>query len=422
MPVSVDTLRLQLDYSAWASQRMMDVAAKLSEEELTRDFKTADKTVLDTLVHIYAADRIWLTRVLGEPRATFIDPQDRDLTLLQTEWPALHQRWKLWLRDFNDDDVLRVIDFKDIKGRAYSSARVADSSARGESRHASPRADFGLSARHGSDAAAAGFDGVLSGHHLMQPSGAHICPKCSGEVRDGWRVCPACLAPLAAGADTKTEHMAAGASPSSSSSSLEEGRFPAGTVLAGRYRILGLLGHGGMGEVYRAYDLILNQAVALKFLAAPQISEPGLARFRNEVRIARQVSHPNVCRVYDIGFIDGFHFLSMEYLDGEDLDSLLRRIGRLPQDKAIEFARKICAGLAAAHERGVLHRDLKPANIMIDGRGQVRIADFGLAALAAEIPLSDLRSGTPAFMSPEQKAGKEVTTRSDLYSLGLVLV
>jgi serine/threonine-protein kinase len=111
----------------------------------------------------------------------------------------------------------------------------------------------------------------------------------------------------------------------------------------------------------------------------------------------------------------------MEYLDGEDLDSLLHRIGRLPQDKAIEFARKICAGLAAAHERGVLHRDLKPANIMIDGRGQVRIADFGLAALAAEIPLSDLRSGTPAYMSPEQKAGKEVTTRSDLYSLGLVL-
>jgi len=95
MPVSVDTLRLQLDYSAWASQRLMDAAAKLSPEELTRDFKTADKSVLDTLVHIYAADRIWLARVRAEPRATFIDPEDRDLTLLQTEWPALHQRWKL---------------------------------------------------------------------------------------------------------------------------------------------------------------------------------------------------------------------------------------------------------------------------------------------------------------------------------------
>jgi uncharacterized damage-inducible protein DinB len=120
MPVSVDTLRLHLDYSSWATQRLMDVAAKLSEEELTRDFKTADKTVLDTLVHIYAADRIWLARVQAEPRASFIDPQDRDLTLLQTEWPALQQRWKLWLRDFNDGDLARVIDFKDMKGRPYS--------------------------------------------------------------------------------------------------------------------------------------------------------------------------------------------------------------------------------------------------------------------------------------------------------------
>jgi uncharacterized damage-inducible protein DinB len=120
MPVSVDTLRLQLDYSAWASQRLMDAAAKLSEEELMRDFKTADKTVLDTLVHVYAADRIWLSRVTAEPRATFVDPADRDLTLLQTEWPALQQRWKLWLRDFKDDDALRVIFYKDLKGREYS--------------------------------------------------------------------------------------------------------------------------------------------------------------------------------------------------------------------------------------------------------------------------------------------------------------
>jgi serine/threonine-protein kinase len=208
----------------------------------------------------------------------------------------------------------------------------------------------------------------------------------------------------------------------SSQSSLEEGRFPAGTTLAGRYRILGLLGRGGMGEVYRALDLILNQQVALKFLSLDaHTGEAALARFRNEVRIARQVSHPNVCRVYDIGVIEGLHFLSMEYVDGEDLASLLRRIGRLPSDKALEFTRRICAGLAAAHERGVLHRDLKPANIMIDARGQVRITDFGLAALAAEVQIGDIRSGTPAYMSPEQKAGKEVTTRSDLYSLGLVL-
>src|SRR5580698_475200 len=129
------------------------------------------------------------------------------------------------------------------------------------------------------------------------------------------------------------------------SSAPEEGRFPAGTVLAGRYRILGLLGKGGMGEVYRAFDLILNQAVALKFLTGARLGEAALTRFRNEVRVARQVSHPNVCRVYDLGMVEGLHFLSMEYIDGEDLASLLRRIGRLPQDKAMEFTRKICAGL-----------------------------------------------------------------------------
>lgn len=120
MPVSVDTLRLQLDYSAWASQRLLDAAAKLSPEELTRDFKTADKSVLDTLVHVYAADRVWLARAVGEHRATFVDPEDRDLTLLQSEWPALQQRWKLWLRDFGDADVARPISYKDTRGNPYT--------------------------------------------------------------------------------------------------------------------------------------------------------------------------------------------------------------------------------------------------------------------------------------------------------------
>ena len=129
---------------------------------------------------------------------------------------------------------------------------------------------------------------------------------------------------------------------------MDEGRFPPGTLLAQRYRVVSLLGHGGMGEVYRANDLLLGQTVALKFLPAQWTShEATLARFRNEVRIARQVSHPNVCRVYDIGEAEGSTYLSMEYVDGEDLASLLRRIGRLPQDKALEIARQLCAGLAA---------------------------------------------------------------------------
>jgi serine/threonine-protein kinase len=192
-------------------------------------------------------------------------------------------------------------------------------------------------------------------------------------------------------------------------------------LLAGRYRVVALLGRGGMGEVYRAEDLTLGQPVALKFLPEAALTDEMLARFRNEVKIARRVSHPNVCRVYDIGEADGRHFLSMEYVDGEDLASLLRRIGRLPADKALEVARKVCAGLAAAHDKGVLHRDLKPANVMLDGRGNVVLTDFGLAGLAGEIAGEDVRSGTPAYMAPEQLAGLEVTPKSDIYSLGLVL-
>ena len=202
----------------------------------------------------------------------------------------------------------------------------------------------------------------------------------------------------------------------------DEGRFFPGTLLADRYRILGRLGEGGMGEVYRASDLRLGQTVALKFLPETTAKDPAaLARFYNEVRIARQVTHPNVCRVFDIGEVEGQPFLSMQYVDGENLASLLLRIGRLPADKAIEISRKLCAGLTAAHSQGVLHRDLKPANIMIDGRGQVLIADFGLAGLAHEITGADIGSGTPAYMSPEQLAGKEVTVKSDIYALGLVM-
>jgi len=190
-------------------------------------------------------------------------------------------------------------------------------------------------------------------------------------------------------------------------------------LIAERYRIVSLLGHGGMGEVFLADDLTLGQPVALKFLPESMTDESMLERFRNEVRIARRISHPNVCRVYDIGQTNDQLFLSMEYVDGEDLSSLLRRIGRLPRNRALEIARKMCVGLAAAHDKGVLHRDLKPSNVMLDGRGEVRIMDFGLAGVAHEI--EDVRSGTPAYMAPEQLLGEEVTVRSDIYALGLVL-
>jgi protein kinase-like protein len=209
-------------------------------------------------------------------------------------------------------------------------------------------------------------------------------------------------------------------SPGSLSSTPSSIPFAPGAIIAGRYRLVSLLGRGGMGEVYRADDLTLDQTVALKFLPAGVGADSDrLAQFHAELRIARQVSHKNVCRLYDLGDHEGRRFLTMEYVDGEDLATLLRRIGRLPQDKAIEIARQLCAGIAAAHERGVLHRDLKPANVMIDGDGNVRITDFGLAVATGDVTAS--RAGTPQYMAPEQLTGGAATVKSDIYALGLVL-
>jgi eukaryotic-like serine/threonine-protein kinase len=273
-----------------------------------------------------------------------------------------------------------------------------------------------------------------------------LCPACSADIAETAEICPRCSAPTPwstditrlagiphgagddanradsarthlSGATTHRRTMTSG-SWLTTTDAIDHGRFPPGTILDDRYRIVGRLGKGGMGEVYRADDLKLGQPVALKFLPESVDRDPArLTQLHTEVRMARQVAHPNVCRVYDVGEYDGHTFLSMEYVDGEDLASLLRRIGRFPEDRAIEVARQICAGLAAAHDRGVVHRDLKPANVMLDGSGRIRITDFGLAGVAGET----LRAGTPAYMAPEQIAGGDVTPRSDLYSLGLVL-
>jgi serine/threonine-protein kinase len=210
--------------------------------------------------------------------------------------------------------------------------------------------------------------------------------------------------------------------PSSPSTPNEPTRFLPGAMIANRYRVVALLGRGGMGEVYRADDTKLGEAVALKFLPERLEHDESLReRLLGEARLARQVAHPNVCRVYDLGEVDGRLFLSMEYVDGEDLATLLRRIGRLPQEKAVQLAQQMCAGLQAAHEQGIVHRDLKPANVMLDGRGRARITDFGLAALASGVTGREAAAGTPAYMAPEQLLGHEVTVRSDVYALGLVL-
>jgi serine/threonine protein kinase len=245
------------------------------------------------------------------------------------------------------------------------------------------------------------------------------CTSCSREVAESTTFCGFCGEPCPPNAlETRTY---AAPSPSTTSEMKSLGRFPSGTIVARRYMILHLLGRGGMGEVYRAIDLKLDQSIAIKFLSEAKAGLPDFAaRLYSEVRIARQISHENICRVYDIGEFENQPFITMEYVDGENLQSLLRRIGRLPPDRATEVARRVCLGLAAAHEKGVLHRDLKPGNIMIDGRGQAVITDFGVAAFANEL-LGREADGTPVYMAPEQLVGKNASVQSDLYSLGLVM-
>jgi serine/threonine-protein kinase len=175
-----------------------------------------------------------------------------------------------------------------------------------------------------------------------------------------------------------------------------------------------------MGEVYEAFDLKLEQPVALKFPLSAMVAGPEReARFKQEVAQARKVSHPNVCRIHDIGEHQDRQFLTMEYVDGEDLHSLLRRVGRLPEERAIEVARQLCAALAAVHDAELLHRDLKPANVMLDSLGKVKLTDFGLAALQGKV--EDDGAGTLAYMAPEQLEGRQPSVKSDLFSLGLVL-
>ena len=196
-------------------------------------------------------------------------------------------------------------------------------------------------------------------------------------------------------------------------------RYVPGHVLAGRYRMIARLGKGGMGEVWRADDLVLETPVALKLIysADPEARKLIL----NEVRLARQITHPAICRVFDVGESTGEVFYSMELVDGEDLATLVRRMGRLPMEKVIDIGQQLCDGLAAAHAQGILHRDLKPANVLIDQDGLVQITDFGIAITrdGAEHPG---QLGTPRYMAPEQlDPAASLSERTDIYALGLIL-
>src|SRR6202167_4379733 len=194
-------------------------------------------------------------------------------------------------------------------------------------------------------------------------------------------------------------------------------------ALGQRYEILGEAGHGSMGNVYKARDRETGETVALKLLKPEIASDQAMMeRFKNELLFARKITHKNVCRVYEFNRVGGVAYTSMEFVEGESLRSVLNRFGGLPQRKATDLALQICSGLKEAHAQGIVHRDLKPENVMIDGQGNVKIMDFGIArSMEAGTRLTGSMVGTPAYMAPEQVAVKPVDYRTDIYSLGLML-
>ncbi len=196
-----------------------------------------------------------------------------------------------------------------------------------------------------------------------------------------------------------------------------------GTVLASRYEIIELLGRGGMGNVYRVVDKRINEEIALKFLNPAVADEKMIERFKNELKLARKISHKNICRMYDLGDVEGSPYITMEYVTGEDLRSMIKMTGQLSVGRAIFIAKQVCDGLAEAHRLGIVHRDLKPRNIMIDKEGNARIMDFGIARSIKVKGITKVGSlvGTPEYMSPEQVKGEKVDNRSDIYSLGIIL-
>src|SRR5439155_5911971 len=257
--------------------------------------------------------------------------------------------------------------------------------------------------------------------HTENPSSGGTCQRC-------WRM----VSSVDAGATLEPSGFvqAAGGVSASPVSRLSAAGNPfalePGTEFGPRYRIESKLGQGGMGAVYKAYDNDLDRTVALKLVRSDLMADAEtMQRFKQELLLASKISHKNILRIHDLGDVEGIKFISMAYIEGEDLHQHLKREGRLPVDRSIAIARQLCEALEAAHAAGVMHRDLKPQNVLIDREGTAYVSDFGLAkslkAGVAGITHVGELLGTPGYMSPEQVEGGSVDHRSDLYALGVIL-